>query len=153
MLYMKLLQQFPHLPNVQDAQGWSLVNHMVAKGNAAVATIILESAPPNQGQLGLISAVPFTIRTHVTFTQENPDAADEGESTGLTMATRIKSVSPNLRSPTALALASNLRRASTIARPRKQSDEEDELESLGTQKSTKSFSQTVKRVAVELFTE
>lgn len=47
------------------AQGWSLVSHAVAKGNATVATIVLESASPGCASLGLISAVPFSITTRV----------------------------------------------------------------------------------------
>ncbi len=64
-----------HPLTVQDAQGWSLINHMVSKGNAMVSTIVMESAP-NVGSLGLISAVPFSITTRVQFHGAGEDGFD-----------------------------------------------------------------------------
>jgi hypothetical protein len=45
---------------MQDAQGWSLISHAVAKGNSDVADIILEATPEKCGSVGLISAIPNT---------------------------------------------------------------------------------------------
>jgi hypothetical protein len=68
---------------LQDAQGWSLINHMVAKGNATVATIVMESAAASCGSIGLISAVPFRITTHVRYHGAGEDGFDaEGNPLG-----------------------------------------------------------------------
>lgn len=72
-LYTRLLAAHQHLPNIQDAQGWSLISHVVAKGNAQVAHIITDTLPDGCGTLGLISAVPFAIQTRVQITQTDED--------------------------------------------------------------------------------
>lgn len=50
---------------MQDAQGWSLVSHSVAKGNSDVAEIILEVTPDKCASMGLISAIPSTQQFHI----------------------------------------------------------------------------------------
>lgn len=73
---MRLVAQFPTIANVQDAQGWSVINHAMSKGNAAVAGIVLSSVKEGGNSLGLISAVPYLVHTSVKFHQEEDSKAD-----------------------------------------------------------------------------
>ena len=81
--YLKLVAQYPTLSNVQDAQGWSIINHAMSKGNASVAATILNSIKEGSGTFGLISAVPYTIHTSVKFHHEDPSSAEDGKVEGL----------------------------------------------------------------------
>ncbi|KAF5832015.1 hypothetical protein DUNSADRAFT_12256 [Dunaliella salina] len=100
-LFTRLLNQYPYLYNIQDAQGWSLVSHAVAKGNSDVAEIILEVVP-EKASMGLISAIPSTQQYHIQLDRMEEDS-DEEDDYGLgtkggvpDMAQRIMSVSPNV---------------------------------------------------------
>eukprot|EP00798_Chlamydomonas_sp_ICE-L_P028268 gene28270-31373_t len=97
-LFAKLSKRFSTIPNVQDAQGWSLIHHTVSRGNAQdaqgwllidhtvsrgnaqVAQLILATVPKGSGCLGLTSAVPYTIQTHVKFHEDDMNGP-LGEST------------------------------------------------------------------------
>jgi len=99
-LFTRLLQQHPYLYNIQDAQGWSLVSHAVAKGNSDVAEIILEVVP-DKASMGLISAIPNTQQYHIQLDRMDEDSDDEddyglGKGGMPDMAQRIMSVSPNV---------------------------------------------------------
>ncbi len=159
---------------------------MVAKGNAMVSTIVMESVHENVGILGLISAVPFSITTRVQFHGTAGGGGDDGadaDPLGQSGRLRGKSFSINSKRPPAAVAEGVVRAGSTSGgKPRlawqaaagegaaasvrvgggkrrpvpvAEGDEDEAIEPTSLiQKSTKSFSQQVKKVfTVELFTE
>mmetsp|Transcript_14469 Transcript_14469/g.31389 ORF Transcript_14469/g.31389 Transcript_14469/m.31389 type:complete len:1906 (-) Transcript_14469:1211-6928(-) len=161
LLYMRLASQHPTIANVQDAQGWSLINHCMSKGNAAVANIVFNAIQDGTGSCGLISAVPFTIQTRVKFHSPGEGGDDDGpNSSGPSMVNasgrsmsmgvaglRKKSVSRKK------SFAGSKKLNGSVGAGQIEGSGDSGLRDVLVQKSVKSFSQQIKKVAVELFTE
>ncbi|PNW77392.1 hypothetical protein CHLRE_10g434600v5 [Chlamydomonas reinhardtii] len=173
-LWMRLLAMYPYLTNVQDAQGWSIALHALSRGNAEVSNLILDSLSNDCGILGLISAVPFAIATRVKIHQEETGGLFGGG--GGDKAARPTSAwggggerSGGARPRTALGTGSmadgnkSARRASLAFLGGGKDDDgqllgpdmrqNSNLRDVLVQKSKASFSQNLKKVAVEMVTE
>ncbi|GIL43770.1 hypothetical protein Vafri_1390 [Volvox africanus] len=65
-VYVRLLRQFPLLPNTQDSRGWTILMHAVANSNPEITKLIIKSINPGSGKLGLTaSAVQNSILSSI----------------------------------------------------------------------------------------
>ncbi len=175
-LYLRLLALYPYLANVQDAQGWSIVLHALSRGNAEVSNMILDALNNDCGILGLISAVPFSVQTRIKFHQ-NFQQEEGGPGLGGVGGSSMRPQSAwasgdghrsargsTARPRTSMALDGNKSRRASLAFLGGNKDDDGQL--LGSdmrqgsglrdvlvQQSQKSFSQQLKKVAVEMVTE
>ncbi|KXZ51579.1 hypothetical protein GPECTOR_12g542 [Gonium pectorale] len=163
--------------------GWSIALHALSRGNAEVSGIILDSLQNESGLLGLISAVPFSIQTRVKFHNQTTgdDGGMYGGNLGVGLGEKsarptsawasgdrsVRGGDKSARPRTAMLTGGpegnkSMRRASLAIFANK----EDDGQLLGTdmransglretlvQKSKASFSQQLKKVAVEMVTE
>lgn len=175
-LYLRLLALYPYLANVQDAQGWSIVLHALSRGNAEVSNMILDALNNDCGILGLISAVPFSVQTRIKFHQnfqQDEGGGGLGGVGGNSMRPQSAWASGDghrsarastARPRTSMALDGNKSRRASLAFLGGNKDDDGQL--LGSdmrqgsglrdvlvQQSQKSFSQQLKKVAVEMVTE
>lgn len=162
--YVRLAAQHPTIANVQDAQGWSIINHAMSKGNAQVAQLVLNSLPDGAGHFGLISAAAFIVQTRVRFHQPAGDEEADDQFSPNMFAQRVPTHNPNKaieRSGMSVAgfgrtrsvASMTARRAASKLNVQASGESGGGLRDVLVQKSVKSFSQAIKKVAVELFTE
>eukprot|EP00955_Chlamydomonas_euryale_P107337 365758-Chlamydomonas_euryale.AAC.18 len=161
--YLKLLARHPTLPNAQDSQGWSVVSHAMSKGSASVAAMILKALPEGCSSFGISSSIPYNVRTRVRFHTSDEDESNVEEMRGVLTAMSRRENSAH-DSPTKVQTsrksvldAFNPFRGGGISSGSNDGGigtaSETALRDVLVQKSIKSFSQQVRRVAVELMTE
>jgi hypothetical protein len=159
------------------AQGWSIALHALSRGNAEVSGIVMDALSKECGMLGLISAVPFSIATRIKFhnqTDDSPGGLFGGGGGGGARPTSAwvgggdkgdKSARPRTAVARTASMApaadKSTRRASLAFLGGKDDDGQllpdmrqgSNLRDVLVQKSKASFSQQLKKVAVEMVTE
>ncbi|KAG2498331.1 hypothetical protein HYH03_003591 [Edaphochlamys debaryana] len=172
-LWMRLLAIHPYLPNVQDAQGWSIVLHSLSRGNAEVSNMVIDALIKEAGMLGLISAVPYAVATRVKFHNQTDGEVGGliggGGGPGERPKSAWQSGGASQRPRTAVNSAANLdgnksRGRGSLGGLLGKSDDDGQLlgpdmrqgsnlRNVLVEKSKASFSQQLKKVAVEMVTE